>query len=226
MIPIFLKTKNFEEPPAQLYYLVAANGLFLVKKTALFTSINPCSGVAGLEPQQSALALRFGRIPRSIMESVYGFFDWAWRSWSSEAILFLYYSPEKGHLMLDAPPQTIYLYRRAGHWHPEGRVSYETLPRPAGYVKLGDVHSHADLPPFFSAQDDRDDREEGLKIVMGRLNRELPELAVSFVIGGQHRFALRPEDAVEDFARPMPPPREWVERFRCEYETTKYLRSQ
>jgi hypothetical protein len=225
MIPVFFKTPDFQEPQAPLSYLVAGTGLFLVRRTGLFTSVSRAPGVVGLEPQKPALALRFGKIPRPILEAVYGFFAWAWRRWRSEAILFLYYSPESGKLLLDAPPQTIYLYRSMGRWQAEGRVSYAALPRPEGYIKLGDVHSHADLPPFFSEQDDRDDREEGLKIVMGRLNRALPEVAVSFVVAGQHRFTLQPEDALEDFAVPMPPPQRWIQRFRCEYETNYHIQS-
>jgi hypothetical protein len=223
MIPTFFKTGDFREPDTPLYYLVTANGLFLVRKTALFTSIGATSGVAGLEPQQPALALHFGRIPRQIMERVYGFFDWAWRQWQSEAILFLYYSPATGKFLLDAPPQTIYLYRRMGRWHAEGRVSYRALPRPEGYIKLGDLHSHAGLPAFFSAQDDYDDGEEGLKVVMGRMNRAIPETEVSFV-AGQHRFALRPEEVLESFVVPMPPRRLWIQSFHCEYESAYQVR--
>jgi hypothetical protein len=97
------------------------------------------------------------------------------------------------------------------------------LASTGAYIKLGDAHSHADLPAFFSAQDDRDDCEEGLKIVIGRMDRGVPETEVSFV-AGQQRFALRPEDALEDFAVPMPPPRIWIQRFHCDYEIQHQIR--
>lgn len=218
MVPTAFKTADYEEPQTSLYYLVTADGLFLVRKTSLFTSISRALGVPGLEPQQAALALRFGKIPGSVMERVYGFFDWAWRRWRSEAILFLYYAPETGAFLLDAPPQTIQFYYRSGQWHPEGRVAYCALPRPPGYLKLGDIHSHGRFPAFFSAQDDRDDCEEGLKIVMGRLDGEEPEVEASFVVG-RNRFALRPDDILEEFAVPMPPPRLWIDRVHCQYES-------
>jgi hypothetical protein len=38
-------------------------------------------------------------------------------------------------------------------------------------------------------------------------------------VAGQQRFALRPKDALEDFAVPLPPPQYWIERFHCEYES-------
>jgi len=225
MIPVYFKTEDFKEPEAQLYYLVTGDGLFLVKKTGLFSSQTRASGVVGLQGQKPSLALHFGRIPRRTMERVYGFFDWAWREWRSEAILFLYYSPNNGQLLLDAPPQTIYLYRRSGRWQAEGRVSYEALPRPEGYIKLGDIHSHGSLPPYFSEQDDWDDREEGLKIVIGRLDRAIPEVVVSFVAAGQHRFRIPWRDAMEDFEEPLAPPSEWIQRVHCERESSHQSRA-
>ena len=218
MIPTFLKTAGFAEPEAPLYYLVAANGTFLVRKTGLFTSVCRTNSVAGLEAQTPSVALRFGKIPKALMERVYGFFAWAWRQYQSEAILFLYYDPDTGRFLLDAPPQTIYLYRRMGKWRAEGRVTYGTLPRPQGHIKLGDLHSHADLPAFFSLQDDHDDCEEGLKIVMGHMDRAAPDVEVSFV-AGKHRFPVKPEEAFEDFIVPLPPPRLWVQRIHCEYDS-------
>ena len=97
-----------------------------------------------------------------------GFSDWAWREWESEAILFLYYSPETGKFLLDAPPQTIYLYRRMGRWHAEGRVSIARCRGRRAISSWATCIRMPDLPAFFSAQDDYDDCEEGMKVVMGR----------------------------------------------------------
>lgn len=217
MIPTFLKTGDLPEPQLPLYYLLAANGLFMVRKTELFTSVSRVFRPQGLGWQDPALALAFGKVPRAVMEQVYGFFDWAWRRWCSEAIVFLYYSPSAGVFRVDAPPQTIYLCRRLGAWRAEGRVAYRSMPRPDGFLKLGDLHSHGAHPAFFSMQDDRDDCEEGLKIVMGHIDRRRPETEVSFV-AGRHRFPLRSSETFEQFAVPLEPPREWIERFSCEYE--------
>lgn len=221
MIPRFFKTGDFVEPPAPLYYLVASSGAFLVKKTELFTSITDTPLIAGLMEQKPSLALHFGKIPSGVMERIYGFFDWAWREWESEAIVFLYYAPATGTFEVEAPPQTLFRYRSLGRWRTEGRVAYETAPRPNGYVKLGDAHSHGGLPPFFSAADDRDDCEEGLKIVMGNMDQQHPDIEVSFVAGGS-RFALEAAEAVEDFRVPLPPPKEWIRRVSCRYETESY----
>src|ERR1022692_4442907 len=48
---------------------------------------------------------------------------------------------------------------------------YGYLPRPASFLKIGDIHSHPDTSAFFSLTDDYDDSEDGLRMVMGNLNR-------------------------------------------------------
>jgi hypothetical protein len=99
----------------------------------------------------------------------------------------------------------------------EGRVLYGYHPRADGFLKVGDVHSHAGMPAFHSATDDHDDLETGLHLTLGRLDRTRPEVSASFVAHGV-RFLLRPEDVVEDFAVPLTPPRKWLERVACRVE--------
>jgi hypothetical protein len=94
------------------------------------------------------------------------------------------------------------------------------VTRPAGFLKLGDAHSHGDSPAFFSSIDDRDDGEDGLRVVMGRLDRPRPDICVSFVANGT-RFRLDVEDVLEDFTEPLPPPEAWTRRVACRYENAR-----
>jgi len=216
MIPLYLRTADFSEPPESLYYLVAAEGMFLVNRNGLFSSVTEVRGVAGLESQKPEVRLHFPRIPRGILEQAYGFFDYVYRKWEGEAVAFLYYSAKHG-FHLDVPPQKLFRYKSYRGWRTQGRVEYGSMPRPEGYVKLGDAHSHADTPAFFSGTDDRDDEEDGLRIVMGDLDRSRPSVRVSFVAGGS-RFSLNQEDMLENFSVPLPPPAEWTQRVVCRYE--------
>jgi len=217
MIPLYLKTLEFAEPSASLYYLVTANGIFLVQKTTLFSSTTAAQAVPGLLSQEASCQLLFPRVPRTLMEQVYGFFHVVYEQWQGEAIVFLYYAPESGTFRLGVPPQTLFRYRIVDRWRTERRVVYGSLPRPQGFVKLGDVHSHADLPAFFSCIDDQDDTEDGLRIILGNLHQGQPEVSASFVTNGT-RFLLDPEEAVEQFSLPLPPPQEWLERVTCREE--------
>jgi hypothetical protein len=217
MISLHLKTRAFSRPSTPLYYLVAGNGVFLVKQSTLFTSITRAQRLAGLERQSEALALRFPRLPRALLESAYGFFKAAYAKWRGEALVFLYYTPGEELFRLGIPRQFVSRRRCCGEWVTEGRMRYSALKRPPGFVKLGDIHSHGDRGAFFSSVDDRDDSEDGLRIVMGRIHGDRPEVCASFVSGGT-RFRLRPEQVLEPFFVPRLPPPSWLDRLTCRSE--------
>ncbi len=72
--------------------------------------------------------------------------------------------------------------------------------------------------------DDKDDDEDGLRIVMGHLDRPRPDVCASFVAGGT-RFLLDSEQVLAEFSVPRPPPKEWLRRVSCrEDESETYER--
>ncbi|MBI4168885.1 MAG: Mov34/MPN/PAD-1 family protein [Acidobacteria bacterium] len=205
MIPFHGCYPGGAEPSAPIYYLVAANGVFLVDRSLLFTSVTPAPRVPGLARADVSLQLSLPRIPRQLLERMYGFFRAVYETWQGEAVAFIYYAPASRTFRLAVPPQTL---AHAGH------VTYGHLSRPDGFIKLGDAHSHAAFPAFFSGTDDRDDAQDGLRIVLGRVHRRPPDVSVSFVAHAT-RFLLRPQDILEDFSTPLTPPRKWLERVTC-----------
>jgi hypothetical protein len=217
MIPVYVKNADLADLSDRIYYLVASDGVFLVKKNELFRSVTQARPIAGLESQTASIELFFPKIPRGILEAIYGLFSFVYRRWDGEAIAFLYYSPQVGEFLVDVPPQRLFRFRSKGGWETEGRVEYGSLPRPEGFLKVGDAHSHGRQPAFFSSTDDHDDREDGLRIVMGSLHRNVPDIRVSFVTGG-YRFGLELAEVLEDFSAPLSPPAEWTSRVTCRYE--------
>jgi hypothetical protein len=121
---------------------------------------------------------------------------------------------------VDAPPQRLTRYRTYRGWRTAGKVEYGSLPRPAGFLKLGDAHSHADSPAYFSSVDDRDDGEDGLRVVIGDLDRSRPDVDVSFVANGT-RFKLDVQDVLEHFTVALAPPEAWTRRVTCHYEDSR-----
>ena len=215
MIPLHLKTEEQgDSPEASIYYLVAENGTFLVRNTELFSSVTEVDSVPGLLQEEASCALHFPRLPRAIMEQMYGFFRAVYQTWDGEAVAFLFYEPESSAFRLGIPPQTLVRHCFAGYSWTEKSVSYGYLPRPRGFVKLGDAHSHPNLSAFFSCTDDRDDDQDGLRIVIGALESSSPDVSVSFVAGGT-RFSLSPEDALEDFRGATAPPKQWLDQVTC-----------
>lgn len=222
MIPVYLKTADAVEPDDPLYYLVAANGTFCVRRTPLFASATRAE-IAGLESHHEDVAIRFPKVPLSAIESIVGFFRFVYWRWHGEAIAFLFYSPERGEFTVDVPPQTLPRVCSGGQWRTEGRVEYGRVPRPQGFVKVGDVHSHGAAPAFFSPTDDRDDEEDGLRLVIGRIDRAMLDVCASFVVGGR-RFRLKPGDVIDTASQPfsiVQPPEHWVRRVVCRYESTQ-----
>ena len=188
--------------------------VFLVDKTPLYASVTPVGDGAGLLPRRASLRLCLPRLPRLVMERIFGFFRAVYLTWEGEAVAFLYYAPARRAFRIGVPPQVVVRRAVRGGWRTEGRVLYGYHPRADGFLKVGDVHSHAGMPAFHSATDDHDDAETGLHLTLGRLDRQRPEVSASFVAHGA-RFLLRPEDVVEDFAVPLQPPRKWLERVTC-----------
>jgi hypothetical protein len=219
MIPLYLKSSEFEDPTELAYYLLAANGVFLVKKAGIFSSITEAP-VRGLERQHAWVNLAFPKVPRDLLERVYGFFQYAYEEFDGEAVVFLYYCPERATFHAEAPPQRLTRYLTHSGWRTEGHVEYSAIARPQGFLKLGDAHSHGEAPAFFSRTDDHDDGEDGLRIVMGGLHRPRPEIRVSFIANGT-RFSLEPEEVLEDFNAPAPPPDAWTSRIECRHEDVR-----
>ena len=223
MIPIYVKTESFRTPGDSIYYLLAANGAFLAKKTPLFDSITRADDNVPLQTQRPRIKLHFPKLSRRLLERLLGFFTLVYRTWDGEAVALLYYSPEREQLRIEVPPQTLQRYPTAHGWRTEGKVQYGSVSRAEGYVKLGDAHSHGGSQAFFSSTDDRDDGEDGLRVVIGRLDSDAPDVCVSFVANGS-RFWLDPEKVFEDLSHPLrvvPPPEAWMRRVKCCVETTE-----
>jgi hypothetical protein len=151
-----------------------------------------------------------------LLEQIYGFFQLVFNRWDGEAVVFLYYSPARCEFLADAPPQQLTRYRTHRGWSTAGHVEYRSISRPDGFLKLGDAHSHGDSAAFFSSVDDRDDCEDGLRIVMGHLDRSRPDVRVSFIANGT-RFRLEAEDVLDAFNEPLEPPERWTRRVSCRY---------
>ena len=124
MIPLHLKTDDFSEPDSPMYYLVAENGVYLVKNTGLYTSVTRACRIVGLEEQSPSLVLRLPKVPRKLLEMVYGFFAAVYRKWQGEAIVLLYYDPLGRTFRLGVPPQTLSRYHSCGSLVTEGRIEY------------------------------------------------------------------------------------------------------
>ena len=105
-LPIVMKDKDFVAPNVPIYYLLSADGLFLVKKFQVYRSCTKVEkGLLWLEEQSERIELDLPKVPRSIFEQVVAFFYLVYRLYDSEAIVFLYYNPEQRTFRVLVPEQ-------------------------------------------------------------------------------------------------------------------------
>lgn len=220
--PIVFKTETAPEPPGQIYYEVAENGLFQVRETSLYRAVTRTQGpIPGLLPGREELVIRFPRLPRPAVEDVLAFFYEIYRLFWGEAVVIIFYCPERRQYRLVAPPQTVPgRWRHDGRWQADLSVRYDNVPRPHGFLRFGTMHSHADLPAFSSGLDCDDERyEDGLHVVFGDFGQPRISVEAAFVAGGV-RFKLPPADVLEAWAIPTRPARrDWVARVKKEDRT-------
>ena len=155
-----------EGSPGLFYnYILARNGLFVRAESPLIAA-NICiarAEVRGLSPLREEVRLKKGRIPR-------GLYELALSVLSADPYQEKYLAITwEGEYRLRVPAQT----------GEAGGVQYEVLPN-----TVLDIHSHGAMPAFFSSTDNRDEQGLKLYIVVGRLDRLIPEVKLRVGVYG------------------------------------------
>jgi hypothetical protein len=201
VFPIFLKAKGAEPPAQPVFYELAANGVFEVRCTPFYRSVTRFDGeIPGLESETERVAILAPKLPASLMEEVIAFFGNVYRDCEGEGIVVLFYDPESRRYHVEVPLQTIGVSKRGQRsWVTELAVRYEQVERPAGFLRCGTIHSHADQAATASHVDCEEERyEDGIHIVVGDL--DLPRLSLSAAVSvAGVRFKVPPEDLIEPF---------------------------
>jgi hypothetical protein len=218
-LPVIVKRPGAGEPASPLYYVVAANGIFQVRRTQAYRAVTRVASIPGLLHASEVLELDFPPLPGELLEQVLAFFREVWRVHRAEAIVLLFYDAARRRFRVDAPAQAVSGWLRAGdRLRAAHGVSYASLAPPADSVVFGSIHSHGDLHAFASHTDCRDElvRGDGLHVVYGDLEAARPSRSAAFVANGV-RFELEPESVLEP-ARAFCPavPAGWMARVRCD----------
>jgi hypothetical protein len=215
LFPVVVKDRPLSPPPeADAYYVVAENGLFLVRRTPLFTAaVAVDGGVPGLLPHGQSLEIRAPRLPRVLVERAAGFFRTVYERFEGEGILVMFYAPALRRYALVAPPQVLTGEFDGGRFRADLRLDYGLCEKPGPeWVRWGTFHSHCELAPYHS-QTDVDDEigEPGLHVTAGYLHRARPEFAASFVVNAT-RFPLHPAEVLAPFGNYRRPSAAWLEK--------------
>jgi hypothetical protein len=221
--PIYFKTigSDASAPHDKVYYLLTGNGLFLCRNHELFTSCVPArQWPTELERQQPFVEAAFPPVPRELLEQAVGFFHWAYKERGAEAVVLLTMHRRTREAGLLVPEQVAKSFRNARGEAFAMSVRY-TPPGalPADVAVFGDIHSHADLAAYASAQDKDDESyATGLHVVVGRLDEEPPQFHAEVVVDG-HRFAAEPKQVLGEYnQRDLAFPRQWISRHTVTYD--------
>ncbi|HEU5423016.1 MAG TPA: Mov34/MPN/PAD-1 family protein [Nitrolancea sp.] len=149
-------------------YVLAGDGLWLTAANAALTVRVPVARctVRGLPPVGSACILRHGRIPGWIWAACVAITQ-LWATMGVE-ILLLVTCDVAGRYALVIPEQAA----------STARVRYTPPMLPVGTSIVLALHSHHQLPAYFSGTDDGDEQSLALYAVVGRLDTARPEVAL------------------------------------------------
>jgi len=183
MFPVYLKDDAFESPSDPIYYLVTADGLFLMKENAVFRSCVRVRGIRGLLGQKDEVGWKLPPVPGAVLQRIVALFKEVYRRHRCEAIVLLFYDVTGREYELTVPEQVV-----AG-----GHLRYAIGPTPGGKIRVGTIHSHAEADAFHSPIDHGDEEhDDGLHVTVGNLDG-IFSVSCSVVVDGR-RFSLRSSD--------------------------------
>lgn len=182
---------NTNEIDSPIAYVLAGKGVFLYSNSGIFETLTLSDvGIAGLSESNAQCLMNLRRIPKNLVMQVLGFFHWAYKEHSSEAIVLPYYNSANNTWRIVVPEQTV----------TRGHCDY-TVPNPndvpEGYDRIGSWHSHGDMSAFHSGVDTHDEFEgdDGLHMTSGDFTKtqasQKPSIVASIAAHGT-RFTLHP----------------------------------
>ena len=218
LTPVFLKTTPEmtwpEEEP--VFHLLTGSGLFLCRNHPFFRSSVPVTRwPSELTSHQPFASFDFPKIPQRLFEQIVGFFSVVGDRFSAEAAVLLAWNKKTSAVELIVPDQCAVVgtnYR--GDNYPL-TVEYDVPSLCPDVMLFGDVHSHVDGFAYSSAMDVQDEvHRPGLHIVVGRINREPPDLHVELTVDGTRFNVRNVEEVIEGYEkrRCEEVPAEWLQR--------------
>jgi hypothetical protein len=230
LTPVLVKDRADLEWPAEAraFYVLARNGLHLVRRHEFFESCVPArQWPRELEPQTTFLRPRFPVIPTALFERVVGFFARVADLHGCEAGVLLVWDRNEQCVRLVVPDQVGTMSRGwSGKRYPIGLRYSSPAPLPPHCILFGDIHSHVDMAAYASGVDQDDEVDApGLHIVIGRIHSEPPDVHVEAAVDGA-RFPIEAQDVIEGYGqRDLDVPQEWLDRVKVEIEADSWYGS-
>ena len=217
--PIYLKTRSQTPWPEKekMFYLLAANGLFMCRNHQFFQSCVPAgSGPGELAGQEAYIDFKYPKVPRRLLEITVGFFAKVGQNYNAEAIVMIAWDNLNQKVSLIVPRQKARIYHGYYGTCPLG-VEYEVpVNLPDDHFILGDIHSHVGMAAFSSNVDKHDEKNRpGLHIVVGRIHLEPPEFHAELIVDGM-RLKVEQGKVLEGYLQRAPIPKKYLKQVEIE----------
>jgi PRTRC genetic system protein A len=187
-------------------FVLRGNGLWEVRKNGIGTFFyhRHDSKIPGFPEEtmdSTHVELAIPKIPRRILNQIIAFFKKLTEEHDFEAYVQIVWDKENQEHVIVCPEQVV----------SKGRVKYEaTNVSPERFVLVCDIHSHNSMLAFFSGVDDSDEKKRGDRFfgVVGKLDSDLPQFKLSFILGGGERVYVDAGVLFEEETFPT----EWLEK--------------
>lgn len=189
-------------PPPDPFYYVATKDKFLVHKQTMFGKVLvPVSEIPHLEEHGPMLWYDIPKVPATLINQVWSFFNAVWERRKTEAMVYLTW--RNGEYRVFVPDQ-----------HPTGgHVTVENMDArklQRGWRIAGTIHSHCNFGAFHSGTDKNDAaKHDGIHMTMGHVDDPTKfDIAIMVSINGIN-WDFKIPDAIEGEIGPSSHPGWW-----------------
>ena len=188
MFPIWINDGKSEMPTDPIFYVIAKDGIYLKKTLGDFDTMNKVNNISILGECKSYAFLNIAKIKVKQFAKVLSLFKEVYQIYHSEANIILHYNKKKKRYKIDVPKQGV---SAAGVDYNNGEHTYKD------YIRIGTIHSHANMSAFHSGIDQDDEANwDGLHITLGKMDEKYFDISCS-IMSGSERFMVQPQDYIE-----------------------------
>jgi hypothetical protein len=176
-------------PAEGTYYVIAQDGMYMVKDTGLIQATVKVEKFSMLEKLPVNAKLRLPVIPAATIAQALLFFRRVYERFRAEAVVMLYYSPIEKNYLLDVFGQEV----SGASAHSDIKGKFADL----GYQLVGTIHSHCDFSAFHSSVDVNNEKDfDGIHITIGHVDQPYFTLSCTAVVNN-NRFPLEPVEVIK-----------------------------
>lgn len=191
MFNIYIMNKDSEIPKDDICYLIGKDGVYIKKKVGLVSSIVKLNGISFLEKIDESIEFNVEKIPEVLFRKILSFFKEVYDKYRAEVAAIIFYNPISKKYKIKIPSQEV-----SG----ASVSNYEIIPNFANYIKVGTIHSHANMSAFHSTTDINDESNfDGFHFTIGHikdLERNYCDIVCSLVSNGR-RIQTDPSKYIE-----------------------------